>query len=253
MINPLDLSGKRILVTGASSGLGREIAIVLNQLGAQIKLVGRDEIRLKAVYKQLESENNSWESFDLANNLEKIPLWMKQDAMENGPWYGLVHSAGIEKTLPVRSVSERDYDELMAINTKSAFFLVKGFVQKKCYVPGGGIVLLASIVSLAGQKGLSLYSASKGAIVAMVKSMAVELSLKNIKVNSISPGHIETNMGALLKKKMLPEQYETIVKEHPLGLGDPKDVAYAVAYLLAKTGKWITGTNLVVDGGFTAR
>jgi NAD(P)-dependent dehydrogenase (short-subunit alcohol dehydrogenase family) len=253
MINPLDLSGKRILVTGASSGLGREISIVLNQLGARIKLIGRDEIRLQTVCELLGSENNSWESFDLTNNFKEIPLWMKQDAIDNGPFYGLVHSAGIEKTLPVRSVSEKDYDELMAINTKSAFFLAKGFVQKKCYVPGGGMVFLSSIASLSGQKGLSLYSASKGAIVSMVRSMAVELSPKNIRVNSISPGHIETNMGALLKKKMLASQYEAIANEHLLGIGQPEDVAYAVAYLLAKTGKWITGTNLVVDGGFTAK
>jgi len=253
MINPLDLSGKRILITGASSGLGRHTAIVLSQLGASIKLVGRDEARLQTVCNQLESENNSWESFDLAKDFEKIPLWMKQDAAENGPWYGLVHSAGIEKTLPVRFVSENDYDELMAINTKCAFFLAKGFAQKQCHVSGGGIVFVASIAALVGQGGRSLYCSSKGALVAMAKAMSVELSKKKIRVNSISPGQIETEMIAGVKNKMLPEQYEAIVKEHPLGLGTPDDVAYAVAYLLAKTGKWITGTNLVVDGGFTAK
>jgi len=253
MINPLDLSGKRILVTGASSGLGREISIILSQLGAQIKLVGRDEARLKIVYELLESENNSWKSFDLANNFEKIPFWMKQDAIDNGPWYGLVHSAGIEKTLPVRSVSERDYDELMAINTKSAFFLAKGFAQKNCYVPGGGMVFLASVAALVGQGGRTIYCASKGALAAMTRAMSVEMSKKGIRVNSVSPGQIETEMVKELKNKMLPEKYDAVVKEHLLGLGQPEDVAYAVAYLLARTGKWITGTNLVVDGGFTAK
>jgi len=253
MINPMDLTGKRILVTGASSGLGREIAIVLSKLGAHITLVARDETRLKAVFDQLESDGNSWVAFDLAHNLEKISEWIKKDALENGPFFGLVHSAGIEKTLPVRSVSCQDYDDLMDINAKSAFFLAKGFCQKKCFVPGGGIVFLASIASLIGQGGLSLYSASKGSVVAMARSMAVELATKKIRVNSISPGHIETNMGAHLKKKMLPEQYEAIVKEHPLGLGHPEDVAYTVSFLLAETGRWITGTNLVVDGGFTAK
>jgi len=253
MINPLDLSGKRILITGASSGLGRQTAIVLSQLGASIKLVGRDETRLQTVCNQLESENNSWESFDLAKDFEKIPLWMKQDATENGPLYGLVHSAGIEKTLPARFISESDYDDLMAINTKSAFFLAKGFAQKQCHISGGGIVFIASVAALAGQSGLSLYCTSKGAIVSMVRALGVELAPKKIRVNSISPGHIETEMGEKVRNKMLPEQYDAIINEHPLGLGDPDDVAYAVAYLLAKTGKWITGTNLVVDGGFTAK
>jgi NAD(P)-dependent dehydrogenase (short-subunit alcohol dehydrogenase family) len=253
MINPLELTGNRILVTGASSGLGRDISIVLSQLGAQIKLIGRDETRLQAVYKTLEPGNHSWESFDLTENFETIPAWMKQDAKENGPWYGVVHSAGIEKTLPVRSVSEHDYDELMDINSKTAFFLAKGFSQKQCYVSGGGIVFLASIASISGQKGLSLYCASKGFLVSMTRALAVELSSKNIRVNSISPGHVETEMGSRVKNKMLSAQYEAIVKSHPLGLGEPGDVAYAVAYLLAKTGKWITGTNLIVDGGFTAQ
>ena len=253
MINPLDLSGKRILVTGASSGLGREISIVLSQLGAQIKLIGRDEARLKNVCELLESKNNSWKKFDLAQDFQTIPIWMKQEALENGPWYGLVHSAGIEKTLPLRSVSERYYDELMAINTKSAFFLAKGFAQKNCYVAGGGIVFLASVASLTGQVGRSLYCTSKGALTAMTRAISVEMACKGIRVNSVSPGQIETEMVKELKNKMLPEKYDAVVKEHPLGLGQPEDVAYAVAYLLAKTGKWITGTNLVVDGGFTAK
>ena len=253
MINPMDLTGKRILVTGASSGLGREIAIVLSKLGAHITLVARDETRLKAVFDQLESDGNSWVAFDLARNLEKISEWIKKDALENGLFFGLVHSAGIEKMLPVRSVSCQDYDDLMDINTKSAFFLAKGFCQKKCFVPGGGIVFLASVASLVGQSGRSLYCSSKGALVAMAKGMAVELANKKVRVNCVSPGQIETEMIANIKKRMLPEQYEAIVKEHPLGLGHPEDVANAVSFLLAGTGRWITGTNLVVDGGFTAK
>jgi NAD(P)-dependent dehydrogenase (short-subunit alcohol dehydrogenase family) len=252
MKNPLELSGRRILVTGGSSGLGRQTAIILSSLGARIKLVGRDESRLRCVFEELEPNKHSWEAFDLAQNVEMIPEWMRQDADEHGPWYGIVHSAGIEKTIPARLVSGDDYDEVMAINTKCGYFLAKGFSQKGCYIPGGGMVFFASVASLCGRKGLSLYSASKGGIVSMVRSMAVEFAPKKIRVNAISPGHVNTNMGDELKKKMSPKQYDAIIDEHPLGLGQPDDVAYAVAYLLAGTGRWITGTNLVVDGGFSA-
>jgi NAD(P)-dependent dehydrogenase (short-subunit alcohol dehydrogenase family) len=253
MINPMDLTGKKILVTGASSGLGKATAVGLSRLGAKLTLVARDETRLKSVYSELESDGHRWISFDLIRDFEKIPQLIKKDALERGPYFGLVHSAGIEKTLPVRAVSSQDYDELMDINTKSAFFLAKGFCQKKCFVPGGGIVFIASVASIVGQGGRSLYCLSKGALVAMMKSMAVELSSKRIRVNTVSPGQIETEMISSVKSKMLPDQYDAIIKEHPLGLGQPDDVAYAVSFLLAETGKWITGTNLVVDGGYTAK
>lgn len=252
MLNPLELTKKRILVTGASSGIGRSTAVLLSRLGADIVLVGRSKERLQETYNQLSSGNHCIEPYELAANVNGIPEWMKKIVDIGGPLHGFVHCAGIEYILPVRSITPEKYDELMRINMKAAFFLAKGFCQKDCYNKGASIVFIASVAGIIGQAGLSIYSASKGALISLTKALAIEFAQNDIRVNSISPGHVETAMGLKVKANLSKEQYKSIVKMHPLGLGFPEDVANAVAFLLAETGRWITGTNLVVDGGYTA-
>ncbi|MCD4676667.1 MAG: SDR family oxidoreductase [Desulfobacula sp.] len=252
MVNPLDLTKQRILVTGASSGIGRSTAVLLSRLGADIVLAGRSKERLQETYNQLSSGNHCLEPYDLAADVNGIPGWIKKIAEIVGPFQGLAHCAGIEYILPVLAITHEKYDELMRINTEAAFFLAKGFRQKKCHKEGASIVFIASVAGIIGQAGLSIYSASKGALISLTKALAIEFARNDIRVNSISPGHIETAMGLKVKSNLPKEQYESIINMHPLGLGSPEDVANAVAFLLAETGRWITGTNLVVDGGYTA-
>lgn len=252
MYNPMDLGGRAFLITGASSGIGRETAILLSRLGARLALAGRNDTRLAETHASLEGEGHEIVSFDLSRG-DEIPAWIKGVASTMGPLAGLVHAAGIQKLLPLKMVESRDVESVLHINVASAVMLAKGFRQKGVHSEHSSIVFLSSIRALVGETGLSLYSASKGAIVALTRSLALELARENIRVNNVAPAYVQTPMLDAAKTQLGQEQFANLVEAHPLGIGRPLDVAYAIAYLLGDTGAWVTGTTLVVDGGYTAR
>ncbi len=251
MINPLQLSDRTILVTGASSGIGRETAVLLSQLGARLVLVARDRDRLEQTLSMLDGSSHEILVCDLLD-VDKIPEWMKNVSSSCGPLSGLVHSAGVQITKPLRTLSNSNIQDVMTINVTASFGLIKGFRQKGVCTNPGSVVLLSSVMGLVGQPGISAYSASKGALVSLVKSLALELARENIRVNCVAPAHVHTEMADKLQSTLSDEQVESIVRMHPLGIGTPRDVANSIAFLLADTGRWITGTTLVVDGGYTA-
>ena len=248
----MELSGRRILVTGASSRIGRETTILLSLLGASVIVVGRNAEQLGITLLSLEGNLHHVYAFDLSN-VDEIPRWMKDVTYAIGPLHGLVHSAGVQCTRPLRIMSSESLEELMRVNVTAAIFLAKGFRQKGVSVAGGSIVYLSSVMGLVGQSAQSAYSASKGALVTLTKSLALELSGENIRVNSVAPAMVRTEMSKKMLQLLTPEQIIQIEAMHPLGFGQPRDVANAIAFLLADTGKWITGTSLVVDGGYTSR
>jgi len=254
MRNPMDLSGRTILVTGASSGIGREACVVLAELGATIVLTGRRREELERTAALLEPRGHRVEPFDLAD-LEAIPAWLKGVAGAAGPLDDLVHSAGVHFTLPVRATSAQQFAALMRVNVDAAYFLAKGFRQKgvRRAGAGAGIVFLSSVMGLVGQTGITAYAASKGALVSMARALALELAREQIRVNCVAPGVVRTRMAEHAEQKLTAEQQQALEALHPLGMGTPRDVAHAVAFLLAETGGWITGTTLVVDGGYTAQ
>lgn len=249
MKGPLDLSGRRVLVTGASSGIGRETAVLLAELGAAVVLAGRDRTRLEQTAAALSGGGHAIEAFDLSDT-EAIPARLKDVSQRLGPLSGLVHCGGMHQVQPLRVARGADFLALMTVNVLSAAMLAKGYRQKGV-AAGGSIVLLSSVMSVVGQPGVSAYSASKGALVALSRSLALELAAEGIRVNCVSPGFVETEMGERLRRQMTPEQFAALQGMHPLGLGRPRDVAHAVAFLLADTARWITGSNLIVDGGYT--
>ncbi|NTU50556.1 MAG: SDR family oxidoreductase [Desulfobulbaceae bacterium] len=251
MINPMDLVDRTILVTGASSGIGRETAILLSQLGARLILVGRSSEQLCKTLSSLEGTAHQVYAFDLSN-VDEIHRWMKEVTSAIGPLHGLVHSAGVQFTRPLRIVSSQGIEELMRLNVTAAILLAKAFRQKGVSADSGSIVYLSSVMGLVGQSGQSAYSASKGALVTLTKSLALELSRENIRVNCVAPAMVSTEMTEKMLDLLTPEQVIQIEAMHPLGFGNPRDVANAIAFLLADTGRWITGTTLVVDGGYTA-
>lgn len=252
MHNPMDLGGRTFLVTGASSGIGRETAVLLSRLGARLALTGRNAARLEETLAALDGTGHELTPLDLSC-CDEIPAWLKTIAARMGPLDGLVHAAGIQNMLPLKMVESLDIDCVMQINVGAAVMLAKGFRQKGVHSDRSSIVLLSSIMGLAGASCRSLYSASKGAIVALTKSLALELAGEKIRVNNVAPAYVQTPMFDAVKNQMGAESLEKLVAAHPLGIGRPLDVAYAIAYLLGDTGAWVTGTSLVVDGGYTAR
>ena len=252
MLNPMDLTGRRIMITGASSGIGRETAILLSQLGAKLVLVARNASRLEETKSLLEGSGHRVEQFDL-EALDEIPAWMSGLGQQFGTLSGLVHCAGIQMTLPLRSITSRQIAKITNVNLSAAIMLVKGLSQKGVLASSGSVVLMSSAMGLVGSPATSLYSATKGALIALAKSLALELARDSLRVNCIAPAFVDTPMFEEMKNLLRAEALAKIESAHPLGIGLPRDIANAVAFLLADTGRWITGTTLVVDGGYTAQ
>jgi 3-oxoacyl-[acyl-carrier protein] reductase len=249
--NPLQMQGRRVLVTGASSGIGRETAILFSRLGAQVALVGRNAERLADTASSLDGKGHHVEVFDLTRN-DDIPEWMRELCGRIGPLSGLAHCAGAQMTRPLRMTSTDNLETLMRVNVGSALALAKGFRQRGVCHGDGSIVFLSSVTGIVGESGRAAYSASKAALIGLTRSLAIELVRDSIRVNCIAPAVVRTPMWEETQAVLTPEQIAAIESKHPLGLGTPLDIAHAVAFLIAGTGRWITGTTLVVDGGFTA-
>lgn len=251
MINPMDMRERTVLVTGASSGIGRETCILLSQLGARLILVARNMERLEQTSGSLADADHRIEPFDLAR-VDEIPQWLKRIATEIGPLHGLVHCAGVHMVKPLRFMANTELEDLMRINLSAAFGLAKAYRQKGVFAPEGRLIFLSSVMGLVGQPAVAAYAASKGALIALTKSLAVELARDGLRVNCVAPAQVQTEMVERQQAMLTDEQFAAIEAMHPLGIGTARDVAHAIAFLLADTGRWITGTTLIVDGGYTA-
>lgn len=249
--NPLDLSGKLILVTGASSGIGRAAAIALSRLGARVVLAGRREPALAETLDCMERRGtHATERIDLSE-IDAIPAWLKSVVQRVGaPLDGLVHSAGVSKYAPLRVVARGHIDEIMLPNVYASLALLRGATARDVSRAGSSLVFLSSVASLTGSPGMVTYSASKGAINAMVRSAASELRAKRIRVNCVAPAFVETPMLDEARASV-PGTAERNEARQFLGLIPPEDVAISIAYLLSDAARTVTGTTLVIDGGYT--
>jgi len=252
MINPMDLSGKNILVTGASSGIGKEIATYLSKLGANVILVARNVEGLKATLSQLEDGKHIYYAFDVTK-IGEIGALMDDIIKDDRILDGFVHSAGTYWTMPIRNLKYEDIHRVMLVNFYAFVEFSKIFSKKKYNNCGGSIVGISSVASFAGAKGCTAYCASKSALDSAVRVMALEFAGKNIRVNTVNPSWIRTEMyddvGSLFDR----ETFANLLKRQPIGLGRPSDVAHAVAFLLSEASRFITGTSLKVDGGYLAQ
>lgn len=247
MYNPYSLKGKTILVTGASSGIGRATAIECSKLGAKVIITARNEERLKETLYAMEGEGHQMICFDL-NYSDKLDEFVAQlPALQ-----GLVSNAGTNKMSPVTFIKEEDLKEVYQVNTFSPILLLRMLLKKKKLEKESSVVFTSSLSGLGTVgTGNGVYASSKGALSMFVKVAALELAGKKIRVNAVCPGMIQTQM---IQEGTLSEHLEKGLADYPLGrYGEPKDVAFAIIYLLSEASSWVTGTNMVIDGGLTIR
>jgi len=249
--SPYSLTGKTVLVTGASAGIGRACALAVSRAGGRVILVARDTSRLEKVLHKLHGEGHGVYSQDITQ-FDALPELVEK-ASDAGPLSGLIHAAGMEITLPLRNMRSGDYEKLFSVNVTAGFELARLISRKKFRDPAGGsYVFISSTMGLVGQSGLVGYCSSKGALISGSRAMAAELATSGVRVNCICPGHVEgTRMSDQLFSTLSEPARQAIVDAHPLGLGTPEDVAHAGVFLLSDAARWITGTVLSVDGGYT--
>lgn len=239
------------LVTGGSSGIGQATAHLLADDGHAVFLVGRDYGRLRETHSCLSGEGHNWRSADLtALDDAGMAELLDAAAEKHGPFDGLVHAAGVHALAPIRYATSAGTDEMMGANYGTAWRLAKAFRRPAVRAPKASIVFVSSVAGIVGQPAASQYAASKAALIGLTKALAVELA-PDIRVNCVAPGVVETPMQERLKAVVSEWQWKVIEAAHPLGVGQPEDVAEAISYLLQQ--RWTTGTVLTVDGGYTAR
>mgnify|MGYP001022542327 CR=1 FL=1 len=246
MNNPFTLQGKVILVTGASSGIGRAVAIECSRMGAKVIITARNSSRLEETFSQLEGKGHSLFTADIS----------KPDVIENmipnlPSLDGITHCAGIIKNIPFVYASPENIEEVMKINFYAPAEITRMSIKAKKLKRDSSVVFISSVSGVfCSAIASSVYSASKGAINGLLKGMALDLAPKGIRVNSINPGVVETHI--FDADVISREQLEEDKKRYPLKrFGKPEEIAYAAVYLLSDASAWITGTNLLIDGGYT--
>lgn len=251
--NPFEIRNKVILITGATSGIGKSCAIECSKMGAKLILIGRNKEKLKNLENELEGKENVFISQDLTEYSE-IESVINIAVEQLGKINGFIHSAGMEQTKPLQFLKPEDYEKVFGINVFAGFELARIISKKKNIAESGSsFVFISSIMGVLGQPGIIAYSASKGALISGIKSMALELLPKKIRVNCVLPAVLETEMTINFLKNIPEESRNEIYRMHPMGIGKPEDVANASIFLISNASKWITGISLVVDGGYSSR
>ena len=243
--NPFTLHGKTVLITGASSGIGRCMAIQVSMAGAQVILTGRNIQKLQETYQELRPDQNRYVVADLNNEDEIVQLVKNMPLLD-----GVVHSAGVIKRLPLKSITKNSLQDLMQINFFAPAILTQQLHKNKLLKKDASVVFISSVAASFASLGNIMYMASKGAINSFMKGIALELAVSGIRANAIQPGMIKTNLTSAIPD----EDIEKDVLRYPLQrYGKPEEVAYATIFLLSDATKWMTGSLLTLDGGLTLR
>ncbi|MBS4040197.1 MAG: SDR family oxidoreductase [Flavobacteriales bacterium] len=251
---PFSLSGKTIVITGASSGIGQAIAISSAHQGAKLLLLGRDQERLNETLRLCE---NGEKHVTLSLDLQKSTEWIadfQAVAKSHAPIDGFVHAAGVSPTIPFKVMKAHQMMEAFDLNLFSAVHIIQILTKVGIKSSGGmSMVLISSVMSEVGEKGKSLYAMTKSALIGLVKSLALEYADKNIRFNAISASVVDTPLSMNSYYRKSEEALNEVLGQHPLGLGKPEDIGNSSVFLLSDASKWVTGTNLIIDGGYLAR
>ena len=249
--NPYSLEGKTVLVTGASSGIGKTTAIECSKMGASVIITARNEERLKATFDSLSTEYGQSHQMILADLSSEEGV---NALVEELPHLdGVSLNAGIVKTLPVKFINKDDLTEVLNVNMMGPILLAQRLLKKKKITKGSSVVFTSSIGGvMISTVGNTMYCVSKGGLNAFMKGMALEMASVGIRSNSVNPGFVAT--GILSAGTISEEQLKKNVAAYPLGrFGQPEDIAYAIIYLLSDASSWVTGHTLVIDGGVILR
>ena len=250
----IDFQGQKVLVTGASSGIGRAISLELSRCGAEVVLIGRDKDQLENTASEMEGGSAYHIILLDLNEPSSIRDKIRELSEKIGRIYGICHCAGVVETRPLSACKISGVQWMLNVNLISGIELARVVCRRDIMEESGGsIVFISSIYALIGMPGQIGYSATKGAVSAAVRAMAVELARRRIRVNSISPGLVRTDMTEEAFSMLSKGQVKDLEDAYPLGTGKPDDVARAAIFLLAPQNRWITGVDLVIDGGYTAK
>lgn len=246
MSTQFHLTDKTILVTGASSGIGKQVAITCSEMGATLCISGKNRARLGETFEQLKGSNHKQYVCNLVEENERNNFIDTMPAID-----GFVHCAGIVNPTPVKFIEERHIRKMMDINFNAATLIVSRLLKTKKINKDSSLVFMSSIGAHFPYNGGALYNASKAAIEAYSRNIAREMSSSGIRSNCIVPAMVNTPMyeETLSGLNMTAEEYEA---KYPLGIGKPEDIANAAVFLLSKASRWITGTTISMDGGYTS-
>tara|TARA_B100000073_G_C23683445_1_gene553499 strand:- start:251 stop:1030 length:780 start_codon:yes stop_codon:yes gene_type:complete len=243
---------KKILITGATSGIGYECVRNLSSMGANLILTGRSSEKLDEIKISLDKRSNvltiqkDFSKRNAGSSLIKSlpPEWLPLD--------GMFHAAGNILVKPLSLSNREDFDNLAQVSLHTILEISKFISKKKYFANGSSIVLMSSIASILGTTGLAYYSSIKSSINSICNSMAIELATKGIRVNTILAGAVETNMHKKITSILSKDLIEKYENKHLLGFGKAEDISHMVSFLLSPASRWITGSSIIVDGGFSA-
>lgn len=252
MFQLVDLTDRKIIVAGASSGIGKQTAITLSKLGAKLVLVARRENLLQDTLAELEGTDHSYYCCDLSNT-DEIEGVVKQIVSEHGAMDGLAYVAGTGRSVPIAQFSPDKIESVFRINYFGFIEFIRQISKKGRFNPGMRIVGVSSIAAFCGDPAHTAYSGSKAAVDGSIRCLARELAPKGICINSVAPGMTDTPMFAGFNKNYGEgsDSLAYILKRQYLGIGKPEDIANAISFLISPAARFITGTCLCVDGGYT--
>lgn len=252
--NPFSLEGKVIVISGAASGIAQQCAISCSKMGARLILLDMNKEGLKETMGMVKHPiEHFWASVNLLE-YDKVSEIIKEAVMKIGRINGLLNCAGISTTNLFKLTKPEDLDKFFHVNVFTGYFLTQECTKMgNLSKDGGSIVFFSSVAGSFGEVGKSTYGMTKAALLNLAKHLACELARKNVRVNSISPGAICTPINKNLPHMKDPEKRAVLEAQHLLGFGETSDIANACIYLLSDASRWVTGTNLFVDGGFSVR
>lgn len=246
--NPFTLKGKTILITGASSGIGRATAVECSKFGAICIITARNKERLLETLSQMEGEGHQIIVADMAKEDDINALVASLPKLD-----GLVNNAGYQEFAPVSFIKKENLESLLAINTVAPITLTQKILKAKKLNKSSSVVFTSSLAGIGAiTPGNAMYAASKGAISAYIHVAAIELAVKNIRVNAVCPAMVNTSI--IEDSAISTEELKADLANYPLGrYGEPNEIAYAIIYLLSDASAWVTGTNMIIDGGVSLK